>query len=747
MKKNINCFTRILDFTIYSLILCLLFNNASAQEVLDKLKKQYEHIPASDPSRLPIANKYIAALYFHQHENKASEILQDNLQIAVRQGDGKYAANLYAIAAMNDRLSDRLVESNNHLKNAKRYASKSKDIEIKGYVYYCEGWILTRDNREGEAVRSFINALTYLDKAPPSATLNTRKSSIYKELTSIYANWKEYKLQEKYSFLALDLAVKQNDPIAIFDAQMLMGYMYEQQYLSHQDDKDIRNKAEKYYLQAIHTYKKYRRDIPFPSNLSFVAINLAHLYTSYYPDSYQDTALYYAELAQKQAIATNQYTHIASANGIMADIALKNNDADRAKDHLLNALSEVSKASVTDQNIVLNIYQSLSEIAENEGNINETLRYYKAYMDTFQIIYDQDQLELGKRLEAQFDKERQRQQLLNMQLEADKKEQQLSLMHTISLQQQQKYENLRLQEENQRKQLALSELESEKHSQELKLSRLETESRSQDIVNYQNEISFKERINKYYISLIVVFVLLLLLLLYAYKQHSTRLRQNKQLYQATLDQERQKAKISTLTAMVDGQELERGRMARDLHDGLGGLLSSTKISLTALNGDNQDAIQKSIDQLDTAVEELRKVAHNLMPDLLYKYGLQEALQDYAVRMSHDQLDIDVQFFQYKGELKKEKQLIVYRIIQELVNNAVKHALAHQIIIQFVEEMENYAITVEDDGLGFDEAVKKNSSAGLLNIQTRIEFLKGNFRIQSQKDVGTSVEILFPKNNI
>lgn len=228
------------------------------------------------------------------------------------------------------------------------------------------------------------------------------------------------------------------------------------------------------------------------------------------------------------------------------------------------------------------------------------------------------------------------------------------------------------------------------------------------------------------------------------------MRQHKELYNFSLYKERQNSKISNLTAMLEGQEQERGRIARDLHDGLGGLLSSTKINLSQLTDKldftMKDDMQKSIQQLDTAVEELRRVAHNLMPDLLYRFGLQEALQDYAARMSNDFLDIDVQFLHYKNQLTKEQQLLVYRIVQELVNNSIKHADPKQIIIQIVEEADSYCITVEDDGLGFDiKQIKGNQSAGLYNIQSRIDFLKGRFSIQSEINLGTSVEVLFPKN--
>ena len=734
------------------LIFCFIFKAAQAQELLANLKLQYEKTAIDNPERFYAAGKYVQGLFFNKQELKANKILKENIQMAIVLKDGSYAAYLYAIQAMNDRIAEQLTESKINLEKAKEFAAKSKNQEIKGYVSYCEGWLQVRDNKEGEAVRSFLRAISYYDIAPPSLSLNSRKSTTYKELTSIYSNWNEYQLQEKYSLLALNLAIKQNEPIAIFDAYMLMGYMYEQQHIADQSRLKTRDQAEKYYLLAIDTYNKNNSKIPFPSNLSFVANNLANLYFTFFPDNYGDQALYYATLAQKQGLETQQHSHVASAYGIMAEIAIKNNDSQHAKEYLLSALNTISQSSVQDQNILLSIYERLSEIAESESDLAQAIRYQKSYMKTFKSIYNQEQLELGRRLEAQFEKERQQQQLITMQLEAEKKEQQINLMHTISLQQKQEYENLKLREVNQSKELKLTRLESLKRTQELKLSQLETQSRAQDILNYKNEISYKEKINKYYISLLLVFLLALLLLLYAYKQRSKRLRQNKELYNFSLDQERQNIKISTLTAMLDGQEKERGRMARDLHDGLGGLLSSTKISLSQFTDQValpfKGGLHNLLKQLDTAVEELRRVAHNLMPDLLNRYGLQEALKDYAIRMSNDRLAIDVQFLHYAGDLEKDKQLLVYRIIQELVNNAFKHASATQILIQVVEEIDHYNITVEDDGNGFDvQQVRGNQSAGLHNIQSRIDFLKGKLYIHSEKQIGTSVEIIFPKIKI
>ncbi len=156
-------------------------------------------------------------------------------------------------------------------------------------------------------------------------------------------------------------------------------------------------------------------------------------------------------------------------------------------------------------------------------------------------------------------------------------------------------------------------------------------------------------------------------------------------------------------------------------------------------------MQKGITQLDMAVDELRRVAHNLTPDLLQKFGLQEALNDYASRMCSDNLEIDVQFLHFNNNMNLDQQLVIYRIIQELVNNAIKHAEPSQILIQLVEEDSEYHITVEDDGKGFDSNNHSNKSAGLQNIRSRVEFLKGNLNVQSDIGQGSSFEINIPKN--
>jgi signal transduction histidine kinase len=219
------------------------------------------------------------------------------------------------------------------------------------------------------------------------------------------------------------------------------------------------------------------------------------------------------------------------------------------------------------------------------------------------------------------------------------------------------------------------------------------------------------------------------------------------MHELEMEKNNQQHAIKNLTAMLAGEEKERTRLARDLHDGLGGLLSSTKLGLSSLNhnalgdGTVKDEIGRSITLLDGAVDELRRLAHNLMPDLIIKYGLQEALRDYAARMSQANCQVECEFLPFKSNLNVEKEISIYRIIQELVNNALKHAEAKNILIQLSSHNERLHITIEDDGKGFDmEAVDLQHSAGMHNVRSRLSFLDGEMKIISDLGEGTTVEL-------
>ncbi|MDR2231098.1 MAG: histidine kinase [Flavobacteriaceae bacterium] len=711
---------------------------------MSKLEKEYNNASDKTTEQLNIAPKYATALFFHNVKPKSYQILANNISMATKLTDGKYATILYAVQAMNYRLDNKEAESSKSLEMGKVYSLKTNSNEAKGYLEYARGWILTRNNKITDAVAAYLKAINYYENSPTTSTLYGRYGNTAKELSAIYADLNEYQLEEKYSKQFLLLASKQNDPNLIFDAYMRMGYMFEQKYVQNPSDKQFRNKAEQYYVQAITTFNKNKESMLNKSNLSYAAINLANLYTEFNPEK----AMEYAQLANKVSLETGDAIHIASSFGILAELAIQNKHYDLAKSYFLKASMEIGKSPVRNHNIELSILESLSRISEEQGNYKEALVYYKSYVDKYKSVYDQEKLDITKRLESQFEKERQEQKYIKLQLESDKKAQEIKLINILRAQREQVYNNLKLVEENQRERLKFSELESEKKEQQLRLAKLETRQKNNDINNYKKLLAFKEKINTYYTIFIVIFIVLILLLLYAYKQRAKSMKQRDELHALAMEKEKQNSKISTLTALLEGQEQERGRLARDLHDGLGGLLSGTKHQLSYLDphqSENiEEGISKSIKQIDGAVEELRRVAHNLMPDLLVKYGLEVAIQEFASRISNSALDIHTEFINYNNSLSEEKQLIIYRIIQELVNNTIKHADASEIIIQISQEENMLNLTVEDNGKGFDhKGLNVKKTAGFHNIESRVQFLKGTMNIISELNIGTSIELQIP----
>ncbi len=202
-------------------------------------------------------------------------------------------------------------------------------------------------------------------------------------------------------------------------------------------------------------------------------------------------------------------------------------------------------------------------------------------------------------------------------------------------------------------------------------------------------------------------------------------------------------------AMADAREGERSRIAKDLHDGIGGLLTGVKISLAniksrlTLQKDDELVFARSMDMLDGSVQELRRVAHALKPPSLEVFGLKTALRDYVEAInSMKTIKTILQTIGDERRFEKEQELIIYRVIQELINNVLKHSQATECLVQVSYLSDHLSITVEDNGKGFDTKLE-NNGMGWGNVRQRVDFLKGTLDLSSSEGRGTSVQINIP----
>ena len=200
-------------------------------------------------------------------------------------------------------------------------------------------------------------------------------------------------------------------------------------------------------------------------------------------------------------------------------------------------------------------------------------------------------------------------------------------------------------------------------------------------------------------------------------------------------------KLSVSKALIKGEEIERKRIARDLHDGLGSMLSGLKIHLNVAQKESGKKINGVDTLLDNSIKELRNISQNLMPESLLELSLEHALRDLCVRNSNAITKIEFQYLIKKSKLPKNYEIMIYRIIQELLNNALKYAKASQILVSCSQNKDVFFITVEDNGVGFDVQDERNKNGmGLKNIKNRVEFLNGKIEIESKINQGTSAYI-------
>ena len=285
----------------------------------------------------------------------------------------------------------------------------------------------------------------------------------------------------------------------------------------------------------------------------------------------------------------------------------------------------------------------------------------------------------------------------------------------------------------------------------------QSEKKQKEILQLQKDklsqslsIQQKSTLNYFLIGSLAAFMIVAFLGFRNFRNRHQLAKQQEELQQQRISELEKDKLLVVADAVLQGQEEERSRLAKDLHDGLGGLLSGVKFSLSNMKDnliitpDNMAVFERSLDMLDTSIKELRRVAHNMMPELLTKFGLDEALKEYCHTINTTNLSsVKYQSVGMDARVEKSSEIIIYRIIQELLNNVLKHAAATDVMVQLVKEENRLSIIVEDNGKGFDTAIlKDNKGAGLTSIQSRVDYLKGRLEINSEAGKGTLVNIEF-----
>lgn len=212
--------------------------------------------------------------------------------------------------------------------------------------------------------------------------------------------------------------------------------------------------------------------------------------------------------------------------------------------------------------------------------------------------------------------------------------------------------------------------------------------------------------------------------------------------------ERKMVDQKIMEAILQTQEEEQGKNARELHDGLGPILSTLKMYIEWLadpanNNNNKETVtQKTIVAINEAISIVREIANNLSPHVLQRFGLVNALQSYIDNIK-DSFNIEIVLSSnLYTRLPTNTENTLYRVLLECINNTLKHASAQKIIIKLKLQSDLLTINYSDNGKGFDikDAMQNAKGMGLFNMQNRIKLIGGDFKIKSNLDIGTDIEI-------
>ncbi len=275
---------------------------------------------------------------------------------------------------------------------------------------------------------------------------------------------------------------------------------------------------------------------------------------------------------------------------------------------------------------------------------------------------------------------------------------------------------------------------------EKKETELKAEHEKKDIIA-AHEINHQKNVRNYSLAGLAA-LLLFSILLY----NRFQLKQKALFQKELIKQQELRSK-----AVIDAEEKERMRIAQELHDGLGQQLSAVKLNMSSLesslelkNNEQKVMMQNALEIIDESVKEVRAVSHNMMPNALLKSGLGIAVREFLNRISHtDKLKIELEITGLKERLESTTETILFRVLQEIVNNIIKHSEATIVNIQIVRHDKELTMMVEDNGIGFDISKIKSDGIGLKNIQSRIEYLNGTVHYDSQPQKGTTVIIEVP----
>lgn len=454
-----------------------------------------------------------------------------------------------------------------------------------------------------------------------------------------------------------------------------------------------------------------------------MSINFQNIGVVFEAENKLDSALHYYNKSLEYDFLAKKESGIAICYNSIGALYIKMNKYKDAEEFFRKALTINLKLG--DKVYIADSYSHLAHVFLHQGKFNEAIEYY---LQSIEIS-----THIGSKLRCQEAYEG-----LSECYETKGDFREAMKYHKISV-------------------LYRDSIRSENNNRHLALLQTQYETEKQ---KHQIEILSKEKkASQLFVAFLSILIIAgVIVSVFGYRNSRQRIKIDQQelaLKEQKIRELEKDQQIIATHAVLQGEETERGRLARDLHDGLGGLLSGIRLALSNgrtnffIRSDGVNVFDHAISLLDQSIRELRRVAHNMMPETLVKFGIQDALRDFC--HSLEVVGGPVISFNCWGcqnRFDRSLETTMYRIAMELVNNSVKHARANGIAVQLIQEPKRVYLSVQDDGIGFNPAnIDCINSSGLRNIKARVESFNGRLDVYSKLGEGTEIGVEFKLEEI
>ena len=512
---------------------------------------------------------------------------------------------------------------------------------------------------------------------------------------------------------------------------------------------------EKSLLYALESYRIYKKLNPDHEYYIWALMNLGNIYVVMHE---YDTAFSCYDQCYKLSVQQNN-ENLASQSAVnKALIYYYNKEYERAKDEYLKAIPFNEKINDTEELSLL--YHNASIMYRHLGNMDEALKFALKSLDYAREAGSKEmETKVLLNLATIYKKKKDYINAEKYNLESIALAEKIGLLKSLKT----AYNNIALLYKttgNYKKGYEyLTKLSNvtdsinnkekinarEKYKAKYELLQLQDENRISELEN--KRITFQRNLT------VIIGLLVILLLIIILISFRMRAKKNRIIAAQKIQKLEDEKKLMAAQSILVGQEKERERIARELHDGIGVLLSTASIHFSSVESKTDDKetgemLKKANKLLKDASKEVRQISHNMMPGVLSKFGLQEAIEDLFEDVE-DASDIQVELDIALGEkrLAENVEIMIYRIVQEILNNTLKHARASELSLLLTKKGDHVIIDYKDNGIGFDEnKLPKGKNLGLLGIRTRVEFLGGTVEMKSEPGKGISYKIIIPFKN-